>query len=220
MICPLSAPIWFNIFLKNTKKFILKFNPCPSLFIFLEKDNWTKQKFLCTFTVCVYSEVVTLNNIILLLKIISQYYFYSNNYVLITDVYIDSMTLISFLSQWAKKQIKKNYKYDVVTLGTPLFALEKDHIWGQMVHRGWNCCNINQIRIYILPFSMFRIKVKWQIFLICHKAHSDNKCQWTIQQTSQRCYSALTAIHKLSLLIYLKHANALEVQFSPIQYYN
>ena len=49
------------------------------------------------------------------------------------------------------------------------------------------CCNIDQIRIYILPFSMFRIKV--QVTNISHiqGAQSDNKCQWTIQQTSEMC---------------------------------
>ena len=41
---------------------------------------------------------------------------------------------------------------------------------------------------------------------MCQRAHSDNRCQWTIQQTSRNCYSTLTVIHKLTLLLNISHA--------------
>ena len=52
---------------------------------------------------------------------------------------------------------------------------------------GTLCCNIDQIRIYILPFSIFFILSQVTIISHMSKSTDDNKCQWTIQQTSEMC---------------------------------
>ena len=75
--------------------------------------------------------------------------------------------------------------------------------------------NIQELRFFRLAYFIFSQSDNCQ--LMCQRAHSDNKCQWTIQQTSRNCYSALTVIHKLTLLLNISYANMAQEQFSPIQ---